>query len=146
MKSMSRIVLYLGLAIVLIGVIIGVYFFTLGQKDLANAKADYALTARELYADFEKDEDAATQKYVDKILEVSGPVYQVDMNTDSTLNVVLMNQEDFGGVSCSFNTLKDPSSIDISKGDMVVIRGICAGYLLPDVLLNNCVIVGTPLP
>ena len=141
MKPMSRIVLYVGLAIVLIGVIVGVYFYTLGQKDLTNVKPEYTLPARELYADFEADENAANTKYLDKVLEVSGNVSHVEMNTDSTMNVMLMGKADLGGVQCAFINVVDPSVMKINSGDSVVIRGICSGMLMDVVQLNNCVLV-----
>ena len=141
MKPLSRIVLFVGLAIVLVAVLVGVYFYTLGQKDLTNAKPDYTLPARELYADFEADENAASAKYLDKVVEVSGIVSHVEMNSDSAMNVMLMNDSDMGGVLCTFNNVKKRSSIDVSPGDKVIIRGICSGMLM-DVQLNNCVMVG----
>ena len=141
MKPLSRIVLFVGLAIVLVAVIVGVYFYTLGQKDLTNARPDYTLPARELYADFEADENAASAKYLDKVVEVSGTVSHVEMNSDSAMNVMLMDDADMGGVLCTFNNVKKRSSIDVSSGDNVIIRGICSGMLM-DVQLNNCVLVG----
>lgn len=140
MNSTGKTVLYIGLAVVLVAVIVGVYFYTLGQKDLTNASADYAMTAKELYADFDTDEQAANDKYLDKIIEVSGKVSSVEMSADTMLNVMLMSDSDFGGVQCTFNNTKDPSALDITKGDNVVIRGICSGMLM-DVQLHNCVLV-----
>ncbi len=140
MKPITKIVLYAGLAIALIGGIVGIYFYTLGQKDLTNTKADFTMPANELFAEYEANEESANTKYRDKIVEVSGKVAQVTLNTDSTLNVMLMDVDDFSGVLCTFNAISDPASIDINKGDNVVIRGICSGMLM-DVQLNNCVLV-----
>ena len=140
MNSTGKTVLYIGLAAVLVAVIVGIYFYTLGQKDLTNVNADYALTARELYADFDADEQAANEKYLDKIIEVTGTVSSVEMSADTMLNVMLRSDSDFGGVQCTFNNTKDPSDLDINKGDNVVIRGICSGMLM-DVQLHNCVLV-----
>ncbi len=141
MKPATRIVLFTGLAIVLVAVIVGIYFYTLGQKDLTNTKPDFKLTAHELFAAFESDEGAANGKYLDKVVEISGTVAQVSLNTDSTMNIMLMDDNDMGGVLCTFNNVIDPSAIAVSSGDQVMIRGICSGMLM-DVQLTNCFLVG----
>jgi hypothetical protein len=143
MRPLTRSILYIGLAIIIIGVLVGVYFYTLGQKDLTNSKADFTLTTQELLSEVAANADNVAVKYQNKVLQVSGTVKQADLSLDSTMIVTLMAPDEDGTVSCSFNTIKDPSSIDLEKGDNVVIRGIFTGIttLFSDVQMTNCVLV-----
>ena len=110
------------------------------HKDLSGVEPDYRLDATELYAEFEADEATANEKYLEKILEVSGDVNAIEYGNDSTLSVTLMPPNAFAGVICAFDNVENRDKLDIAQGDYVTIRGKCSGMLM-DVLLNNCVLI-----
>jgi len=139
MKHLKRNIVFVSLAILILIVLAGLYLFNKQHPDLAGIRADYVITASALYADFESDEQAATLKYADKIIQVTGTVTIIETNADGTVNITLGNENMFGGVICTFQGVSDPAEMGIASGTEVIIKGICSGMLM-DVLLNNCVI------
>lgn len=139
MKPITRNIVIILLAIVIAAVLAGLYLFNRQHPDLTGIRADYVTTASALYADFDADEQAATMKYADKVIQVTGTVTIIETNADGTVNITLGDDNMFGGVICTFQGVSDPAGMGIAPGTEVIIKGVCAGMLM-DVLLNNCVI------
>jgi hypothetical protein len=123
----------------IIGGSYGLYMFFKKHKDLTNEKADFQLSASSLASEFEADETAASKKYIDKIVEISGRVESIEMGSDSTINVTLKVAGASAGVICAFQG-RGIDDVKVKKGDIATMRGDCSGFLF-DVLLNNCVLV-----
>lgn len=140
MKKTTRYILIGAVTVVLIAIIAGLYLFNKKAPDLAGVKPDYVLTASALYNDFETDEATATQKYVDKIIQVTGTITVIEVNADSTINITLGESSMTGSVICTMKGAPDLAGMGLANGSEVVIKGICSGMLM-DVLLNKCVIV-----
>lgn len=130
---MKKKILLAVLALAIIGGGIGFYLFNKKVSGLENKKADYELTASQLYKSFDTMEDEATKKYIDKILLVEGAV--VKSETGENFSTIILEAESAlaGGINCSF----DYSVPNVKKGQTVKIKGRCQGFLM-DVVLNNC--------
>ncbi len=131
--------------IVFLAVAISVFYavlqFNKKHADLGSAKPEYSLKASELFAEFETDEVSATSKYAGKVLELTGRIAQVEFSSaDSTLSIVLKDDDQLSGVICTFPGKNRKSAHDFDPGSQIRIRGEFSGMLM-DVLLNNCVIV-----
>jgi len=124
----------------LIGGSYGLYLFFKKHKDLSKEKPDFQLTATALSSEFEANETEASKKYIDKVVEVNGPVESIEMGSDSTINVTLKEAGATSGVICAFQG-RGINDVKVKKGDIAIIRGECSGFLF-DVLLNNCVLAG----
>jgi len=124
------------LILVIIGAAYGFYLYNKKTPSLEGTKPFMSLTANELYQSFSLDETEAIKKYQNKVLQVSGEILSISQS-DSISNIIL-NAEDalFGGINCSFNSLK----IISQKGDEIQVKGRCHGFL-NSVILNNCLIV-----
>jgi tRNA_anti-like len=140
MKPLIRNLLIIAVALGAIGLLIGLYMFNKKDPNLSKVKPDYVIEVTSLVNEFSQDENAASAKYVDKVLEVTGPVQGIEPTSDSTMNVTLSAENQMAGVICSFKSTADPSSQNIKEGEIITIRGVCSGMLM-DILLNNCVIV-----
>ncbi len=122
--------------IILIGAGVGYYYLQKEVAPLDEVEPDFRLTADELYDAFEADETAAGEKYIDKVIEVSGKVDRFTAQ-EAGVNIVLSAENAIaGGVNCAFT---DPPS-KLEPGTAIKIKGKCQGFLL-DVVLNNCSIV-----
>ena len=117
----------------------GFYLFFKTHKDLATVDPDFRLPAATLSNEFENDEGAASKKYIDKVVEITGLVSEVALGSDSIVNVTLSQPDALSGVICSFQG-RSIDDVKVKKGDIATIRGECSGVLL-DVLLNNCVLI-----
>lgn len=104
------------------------------QDDLSKKKADFTMTATELFEAFEENEETANEKYIGKTIQVNGTVNQVDDK-----NIVL--GDGMTSVNCALSIKAASEMPDISTGQEVTIKGECAGLNLFDVNLTKCVIV-----
>lgn len=121
------------LLLVLLGLSFAYYQYNKKVEGLEHAAPDYIMTANELFDAFDNDESAASLKYVDKIIEVTGEIARVKQS-DSLSNVVLHADNALaGGINCSFKN-KNGS---LTKGETITLKGDCQGFLM-DVILNNC--------
>jgi hypothetical protein len=139
MKPLIRNILIVVVLLGVIGVITGLYLFNKKDPDLSKVKPDYVMEVSALVNEFNQDETSASEKYVDKVIDVTGPVLAIEPTSDSTMNVTLSAENQMTGVICSFHKIPDTASNEIKEGEIITIRGVCSGMLM-DVLLNNCVI------
>jgi hypothetical protein len=138
MKIYIKIVLFIVSFIALSAILAAIYMYNLKHTDMAKARPDYVITSSLLQKAFEDDETAASAKYIDKILEVSGKIASVESADNSTVNIILLTENDLSGVSCTFPAISDPSKFSI--GDEITLRGKCSGFLL-DVQLKYCAVI-----
>ncbi len=142
MKRNLKTAIIISAILVIAGAAAGYYFYNLKPKDLGKIKPDFYVTSAELQRSFEEDEEAAISRYVDKIIEVSGVVSDINPGENSTMNISLKTDNNFSSVICTLTSEVLPEEIRV--GSRISIRGVCSGYLM-DVLLNNCVISGGSL-
>jgi len=141
MKPIIKIALFVVLFIAVGGILGALYFYNLKPQDLKNVKPHFTVTAVEFQKAFEGNEKAASEKYINKIIEVSGEIASLKAGEKNTLNVSLKTGSDFSAVICTFPSVKDSSRL--AEGKFVTIRGVCSGFLM-DVLLNNCAVIENP--
>ena len=72
---------------------------------------------------FLDDEQAARTKYVDQVIEVSGPVMEVN-KTDGKITGVKISSDEFYIVNCSF---QEP--VESLSQSEITIKGVCSGFL-----------------
>ena len=138
MKLWIKIALATVMVFAVVGIGIGIYLFNLEAADLRKAKPDFIISAADLQQAFEKNEVSASAKFVNRIIEVSGNIESISIGEENALNLTLQTGSDLSSVIC---TIPDAAStVNLSTGNPITVRGECSGYLM-DVLLNNCVII-----
>lgn len=137
MKRSVKITLIVVVILVLAGIGVGLYMYNLKSPDLSKGSADYTMASGELQSAFEVDEVGASSKYVNKIIEVTGPVMSYGPGYD-TYSLALETASPYSFIICTFQ--KTPENTPIEVGVTLTVRGICSGYLM-DVLMNDCVII-----
>ena len=134
MWTMKAKIIIAVLFLVFAGGATGLYLFNMKVPGLEGIRADYQLEANDLFDAFDQDEASAMSQYENKVIEVSGKVVSVKNTDEGQANVILEAVNAMaGGVNCSFNHPVE----DLTKGELVTIRGRCQGFLM-DVVLNNC--------
>ena len=106
---------------------------------MASEKSELAVTAAQLFDEFDTDEVAATAKYVGKIVTVTGAVLESSTLEDGTPKVLLDAGNAFG-VLCEFDPNTDHAKTSFDPGTDLTLKGECAGLNL-DVQLARCVVV-----
>lgn len=132
MKKSIVIILFL-----LVLAAVAVYFYTFQKPARTAASEDpvFTVSVNELTSEFEKDENAANTKYLNKVIKVHGTVANV-AESENDVSVTLKEPNSVAGVTCSFEK-KSIDKSQIKPGQKVYIKGICSGFLM-DVVLNKC--------
>jgi hypothetical protein len=134
MKKTLLILLFLGIA----AAAVGLYFYFKPTASVANEKPEFSISAEQLVADFEKDEKAANEKYLGKVIELSGTVSEKSFDSNGILNITLAGEE-IAGVTCQMFKENQPKASGVHEGAVCKIKGRCTGILM-DVILVDCVI------
>lgn len=138
MKTYVKIALFFVSFIALSAILAALYMYNLKHTDMSKAKPDFIITASVLQKEFEDNETAASSRYINKILEVTGIIASVKPAGDNVLSISFVTGSDLSSVICTFPAIPDPSKF--STGDEITLRGECSGFLM-DVLLNNCAVI-----
>lgn len=120
---MKRAILIVIILIIAVG---GWYAYRMYQQktpDVVNQKPDVAVSASALLDAFSEDTAAAREKYVDRIIEVTGNVKRID----TTGSVVLGEEGSASEVTVGLDRrhMKDYEKLKI--GSVAVVQGICTG-------------------
>lgn len=127
-----------GIVALMIAYLIWANFLKTGPS-MRKLEAQYQLDAVAFYNEFETDESTANAKYLNKIVQVTGEVSNVEVNEGSK-PVISLKTEGFGVIKCTMETeLTDDQLSIIRSSPTIVIKAECIGMLL-DVLLNRGII------
>lgn len=115
-------------------------------KDLKNVRAQLHIGANDLIREFEKNEKAANELYLDKIIEVKGIVKTVEKSDRGHYAVILGAENNMSSVRCSMDSSYHQQVMVLASGTVIIMKGACTGYnadelLGSDVILNRCVVV-----
>ena len=107
------------------------------HESAAGETTDFNISADSLYQQYQKDEHSADQKYLGKVIEVSGKLAEIQHSGNSEI-WILSPQPGGGGINCQLfaGTKVDPEP---KSGDVVMVKGRCTGFLM-DVNLADCVL------
>lgn len=102
-------------------------------SDTAGIKADYSVSASDLILEFTANDSAANKKYIEKIINVQGAASEVEVKSDSTINIKFADPT---GSYISFSLEKDQyeNAKNIKSGDTVSLKGSCSGSFYSDIL------------
>jgi len=109
-------------------------------KSLIKAKPDYIFNATNFFDTYEADEKQSDSLYIDRIIQVTGPVAEILQEEGQKYTLILRDGMSFSGINCSMDEQFRSEVTNLKPGDAVTIRGVCAGMLM-DVVLTRCVIV-----
>lgn len=134
---MKRIIILICVVLLVLGSIYGYLQYNKTHEDVSKTKVDFNLSAPELYSEYNDNEDEANAKYLDKTIEITGKVSNIETENSST-KIYLDTGDDISSVMCEMDIQQDIAGTNI--GDEVIIKGILAGTLM-DIILNRCVII-----
>lgn len=115
------------------------------NKNLSYVKANFKIQAHALIKEFEENEKKANEKFLDKIIAVSGAIRDVIKDDKGYYSIVLGDDENMSTVRCSMNSIDEDEVGLLKKGNNIMIKGACTGFnaddlLGSDIILNRCVI------
>jgi hypothetical protein len=116
------------------------YVFQYSKTHHRNVADEVALnvTSAQIVKDFQSNEKGANAKYLNKAIEVRGVLLQDEKDQSGNITLTLKSGDPFSNIFC---TLRPGLQLP-AKGSVIVVKGVCAGFL-SDVVLNNAIIVKT---
>jgi len=137
-----RYILIIILTVILVGAGIGLKMFFKPHADVNRLKADFNVDAPVLINEFQKKEDAATAKYSEKVLQISGKLAAKNQLPNGTTLLVL--EDEMQGISCQLDSnwvaANQPVIKALQIGNPVTVKGICQGYLM-EIKVSPAVVV-----
>ena len=124
--------------IVLAGV--GYWMWNKPHEDIAGAKAELSIQSDQLLKEFETNEQAANTKFVGKLIQVSGKIFQIDNTADGSVNILLESENPMSTVLCQLDPLQKQDHAGLAVGQAITLKGKCSGFTT-DVVLDRCHIV-----
>lgn len=131
---MKKILIIL-LIVFIAGLGVAWYLYNKPVESISGVQPVHSLTADQLFSAYETDESSADSMHLNKVIEVSGTVQEVQSDT-SGITVTLQTASGIFGIKCQMD--KNENSTELGKGQEVKLKGICTGYLM-DVVLVRCV-------
>ena len=128
------------LLVVVLGVAFGYYQYNKPHKDINKASSDLKIEAPQLFNEYSNNEATANEKYLDKIVEITGVVREVSPDEEGNTSVTLDSGSEMFGVICQLDNLTEQKKTEFEIGETVTFKGICTGMLM-DVVLVRCVTI-----
>lgn len=137
MQKWKKTILIIGGIGLLAALAVVLYVFLKPHRDVLNEKG-VQLTAQTLFDAFKTNETEANARYLDKAIELSGEVADVNTNQDGHIVVNVKTNDPLFMINCTFKT--HPG--ELQPGQTITFKGICTGYI-PDmnVVINEGVLV-----
>ena len=135
MQRWKKLILGVITVIIISGFSYAYYLWNKPARDVSNEKG-IRITAVAIFDSFENNEQAANVSFLNKAIEVSGKVINIKTNQAGNTVVYLQSDDPVFGVNCTFK--QNPEKIE--KGDNIIFKGVCTGYL-SDVILNEGILV-----
>ncbi len=155
---MKKKIIKWGLILVASGIVIGggtaFYLFNMPHRDVQATSVDYKMEAAMLVKEYLEDVQIANDKYLmedgdSKIIAVTGIVASISEDLNNQKVVLLKNDGEKAGVSCTFMAHTNANAASLVIGDKITVKGVIrsgAGYdedldLYEDVILEKCDVV-----
>lgn len=118
--------------LVVIGAGIGLKMYFKQHDDITKMKAEFKVDATSLMDEFQKDENAATLKYSEKLIEIDGKLVARSKLPNGTELLVL--EDEMQGISCQLDSSWSAANQGVIQsfetGNPITVKGICRGYLM----------------
>lgn len=139
MKKKYIYLIVAGLALGSVATWYGMSEFERKPENAGDRASDFTLTADQLQKEFEANEEAATKKYTDKALEITGTISGIATNEKST-DISLKTPDDMTSITIQVLPQEKTKAAKYEEGDQIRLKGICTGKLM-DIELNKGVIL-----
>lgn len=128
--------------ILLLATVAGYFAWKAYNKPVATlheVKPELEVEAEQIFADFAENEESANQKYLGKVIRISGNVLDVNINTSEYSTVYLDANDVMGSLSCQLEKGEETKAEKLNAGQKIAIKGKCTGFAM-DVVLTQCII------
>ena len=123
----------------------------ISRKRVQVSNSDFNITAPELRVEYNNNEVSADMKYKDKIITGEGRILEIVKSYDGEQLEIQLITETYGrntsvygaNVSCFFSLDNQNAISNLSKSDLVSIKGICKGGEYSKIEFESCILVSS---
>lgn len=141
-------ILIIALVLLVLGAVAAIYGYTEYNRkntDLKDEKAAFNITAAAILNEFSSSETIANNKYLGKVIEVTGEVKDIEKDDRGMYTVIIGESSSMSSVRCSMDSAHNHSASALASQKQVTIKGVCTGYnsdelLGSDLILGRCII------
>lgn len=150
MKLNTKIILFVLGLVAVIGGTYAYLMYSKGHTDVAKTLPAYSMAAPLFFAEFAADETAASAKYSDKIIGLTGAIESIDLSNEKEPQIVLVANGSDGFIRCGFKPEFKEAISKYKPLATISLKGECKGVnsgegldLLSDidVILSNCILI-----
>ena len=99
------------------------------------------VSARQLLQEYEDNQVSADTKYENNLVQVSGVVDSIGKDILDTPYISLKGRDSIKSVQCMFSKKDETALASVSKGEQLTLEGTLSGFLILNVIINDCKIV-----
>ena len=110
------------------------YMWNKPHPAICNEAIVVSIISDSLSVAYNRDEKGCDAKYLNKRIDVSGTISEIDKNQDGGVMLILQTSDPNSGVQCSMGK----TTSEFKKGQMVTISGYCSGNSITGVSLSRC--------
>ena len=123
----------------------------ISKKRVQESKSDFNISAPELRVEYNNNQVSADLKNKDKIITVEGRILEIAKSSDGKQLEIQLITESYGrntsvygsNVSCFFSLDNKNSISNLSKSDLLSIKGICKGKEYSQIEFKSCILVSS---
>lgn len=132
-KMKRRKIIKVAIIAIALGIVIAgsaaYYMFHMPHRNVQNTSTDFSVTASQLVAEYLENSTVANEKYLaddgdSKILEIKGTVAKISEDFNGQKVVLLQENSDKAGVSCTFTKETNNNVSNIKAGETITIKGV----------------------
>jgi tRNA_anti-like len=122
----------------LLGSYIGYKMYNKPHTNVVTAHIETSISADDLLKAFKENEAQAGNKFINKVIEVSGNIAD-SKNENNQIIIQIETTDMLSNVICTLDSTQTSNKKEYKVGQSIRIKGICSGYL-SDVILDRCVV------
>jgi hypothetical protein len=115
------------------------FIYNKAHTDFEKADADYSMSAKQLFDEFDSNPKEAGNKYTGKVIEVRGTLTELEETDDLVIAVFAFEEGMFGTEGVRVTLL--PNYIEMVKNHpeskSITLKGFCPGYNGTDVIIES---------
>ena len=140
MRKWLKYILILAAIGIIAALLVFEFYINKPHPDYDKLKAEYTLSAEDLYNGYITDKSKSDNTYTGKIIQINGVVNSVEKSDTLATVVFVYDDGMFGdeGIRCSFLPKYYQDILGWNKGDKIILKGFCVGYNETDVILTKC--------
>lgn len=122
---MKKTLAFGALTAIIIGIVVAYQVGFRDHDETADMEAAHKLNCEEIVQEFLDDETASTAKFVDQVVEINGPVLEIE-RTNQQITSMKISMDELYVVNV---TLQNPFEGSLEENAEVVVKGICSGFI-----------------